>query len=275
MLRNTAQVVPASRRHILILDEQRDIAKAFVSLFEAMEGFAVHTSETARQARGLVGRHSIDLAIVDLTDFRDADARIQAIRAWRAEGYAFPLLATSARDYLGFSTEVLDAGADDFLRKPYLFSEMRARIRRQLERRPTSPHQPSCTAGVRLPQDEFTFAGARITPDLIVRFPNGHTATLTPKLAGMLHELHQHTGTLLLKSHLVHAVWGADANVNSASVNQYLHLLRKLFCAGGIDLRDHITPELKLGWRIGATAHTPQPPIRTAHAPATNHCRPG
>ena len=64
----------------------------------------------------------------------------------------------------------------------------------------------------------------------------------------------RHAGTLLLKENLIHAVWGADANTNSTSVHQYLHVLRKLYRDNGIDLSAVVSAESKVGWRI-ATQH--------------------
>lgn len=212
--------MPPSRRHVLLVEEHRDIRTAFVSLFETLGGYTVHLAEQTREALGIIGRRTVDLAVVDLSEPAEFAERLSMIQSWRTDGRTFPVIVTSAQDYLGLSNEALEAGADDFLRKPYLFGDMRARIKRQLERRLDTPPTNARVDGIALPHRPFDFAGATITPDLLIRFPNGFTSTLTAKQLGILCELRAHTGTLLLKENLVYAVWGADANVNSASVHQ-------------------------------------------------------
>lgn len=244
--------MPPSRRHILLVEAHRDIRTAFVSLFETLGGYTLHLAEQTREALGIIGRGTVDLAVVDLSEPAEFAERLSMIQSWRTDGRTFPVIVTSAQDYLGLSNEALEAGADDFLRKPYLFGEMRARIKRQLERRLDTPPTNARVDGIALPHRPFDFAGATITPDLLIRFPNGFTSTLTAKQLGILSELRAHAGTLLLKEKLVYSVWGVDANVNSASVHQYIHVLRKLYRDGGIDLRSFITPENKVGWRIAA-----------------------
>ena len=127
--------------------------------------------------------------------------------------------------------------------------------------------------GVSLPERPFVFAGATISPDLQISFPNGHVARLKPKELGILREFSTHAGGLLLKEKLVYAAWGVDANVNSTSVHQYLHLLRRLYRDGGIDLNAFITPESKVGWRITSDSVSPEPLPSSAHDKPTRHPR--
>lgn len=239
-----------SRRHILLVEEHPDVRAAFTALFESLYDYALHIATGSRDALGFTGRKSIDLAVVDLTHHPEARTRLEMIRTWRRDGLAFPVIATSAQDYDGLSIESFEAGADDFLRKPYLFSEMRARIQRQLARRLNSSSQVPRVAGVVLPEEPFMFARASISPDLQIEFPNGATSKISAKQLGILREFREHAGDLLLKEKLVYAVWGADANVNSTSVHQYVHLLRKLYRDGGVDLNAYVVPESKAGWRI-------------------------
>ncbi len=249
--------MPSSRRHILLVEEHRDICTAYVALFQELCDYALHAVGRAQDALGLTGRRRIDLAIVDLTQAGEVQARLEMIRSWRAEGMTFPVIATCAQDYDGLSIQTFEAGADDFLRKPYSFGEMHARIQRHIERRSNAPPSSTRVDGVILPTEPFTFAGAIISPDMQVTFPNGRSFRLSAKQVGILRELYLHSGTLILKDKLIYAAWGADANTNSASVHQYLHVLRKLFREGGVDLNLYVTPESKVGWRIAARATAP------------------
>ena len=249
-VRATVAPMPTSRRHLLLLDAHREIRAAFAAYFRDLHDHALHLVADSREARGLVARQAIDLAVVDLAPEPALTTRLDLIREWRGEGLDLPVLVTSAQDYDALTLQVFEAGADDFLRKPYLFPELHARIRRHLARRTGDVRRPLRVDGVTLPEEPFSFAGATVHPDLRITFPNGHTCRLGPKHVGILREFARHTGTLLLKEQLVQSVWGADANLNSGSVHQYVHLLRKLYREGGVDLRTFVAPESKAGWRI-------------------------
>lgn len=242
--------MPKSRRHILLVEEHRDIRTAFVALFESVYDYALHVATEARDAVGITGRQDVDVAVVDLAHGAELSARLAMIRGWRRDGLSFPVIATSPHDYDDLVVETFEAGGDDFLRKPYLFSELRARIQRQLARHLNPANRIVRIDGVALPKEPFVFAGATITPDMRIMFPDGSVSRLSAKHVGMLREFSLHAGTLLLREKLIHAVWGADANTNSTSVHQYLHILRKLYRDRNVDLSAFVIPESKAGWRI-------------------------
>lgn len=242
--------MPKSRRHILLLEEHPDIRSAFAALFESVYDFALHVATEARDAIGIIGRQNVDVAVVDLAHGTELTARFDMIRAWRRDGLEFPVITTSAYHHDDLIVEIFAAGGDDFLRKPYLFSELRARIQRQLARYLNPAPRIARIDGVALPTEPFVFGGALITPDMHITFPNGSGGGLGAKHVGVLRELSRHSGTLLLKEKLIHAVWGADANTNSTSVHQYLHVLRKIYRDGGVDLNAFVTPASKAGWRL-------------------------
>lgn len=248
-----------SRRHILLLEESRDVRLAFTALFAAVYDYALHATASVKEAKGLIGRQSVDVAVIDLGFGPELSARLHMIRSWRTDGEEFPIIAIAANDYEGLSIEALSAGADDFVRKPFRFSEMAARIERHVARgRGSSSRRPRLD-GVRLPPASFEFAGAMIHPDLRVNFPDGSAVQLTAKQVGILQEFARHAGSLVLRNDLIQSVWGADANPNSKSLDQYLYVLRRLFRAAGIDLTDYVTPVLRVGWRIAPQAAAVRP----------------
>ncbi len=238
-----------SRRHLLLLEDSRDIHLAFAAFFTTRE-FSVHVVTSTNEALGLTGRQSVDAAVVDLAYGAEISSRLQMIHAWREHGAGFPVIATSASDYEGLSIEALSAGADDFVRKPFHFDELAARIERQMKRSPDfSSRQPKLD-GFQLPNAAFNFAGALIHPDLRITLPDGRAEQLTPKLVGILYEFVRHRGGLVYRNELIHALWGADANTNCKSLDQYVYLLRKMFRESGVDLADYVTPAQRIGWRI-------------------------
>lgn len=248
-----------SRRHILLIEDNRDVRSALASFFGNGTDFVLHVATNLADAGGHAGRNFVDVVVFDLGQGPEMAARLDMIRSWRDGGVFAPIIATSAQTYDRLLVDTLDAGADDLLRKPYLFREMEAKIQRHLARRQSVAPFVRKADGVELPEQAFEFAGARISPDLRIYFPSGFDDRLNPKQLGILQELASHAGKLILKQDLIFAVWGKDANVNSASVNQYLHLLRRLYRAGGADLDRYITPESKVGWRISEDAVPPQP----------------
>jgi len=241
--------MPVSRRHILLLEDSKDVRSAFIALFE--QSYEVHVAGSIDQATGVVTRRAVDCAVIDVAQGAEARSRLKMLTAWRAAGIDVPIVMTSAVD--GLTVEALKLGADDFLRKPFNFAELDARVQKQLARGLTARGVVHRVDGVRLPQRPFDFGGATIHPDLRITFEK-ITRRIGAKHVGILREFAAHAGRLVLKEELVRAVWGADANTNSSSVHQYLHVLRKLYREAGVEFSEFVKPESKAGWRIGESA---------------------
>jgi DNA-binding response OmpR family regulator len=206
-------------------------------------------------ARDAFRRRSFDLAIVDLS-FGGRPAGLDSIRDWRAAGAPFPIIAISDIPQPALSVESLDAGADDFLRKPFHHEELLVRIRKLLGRgRPATVVRKA--GGVLIGRSEFAFGAATVTPDLTIRFPGGAEERIQPKQHGILKFFAEHAGGLVLKDELVKAVWGSDGGNSGHSVNQYVSKLRLLFSRHGLDLNRIVVSEPKAGWRIDARAAGP------------------
>lgn len=241
--------MPASRRHILLLEDSKDVRSAFMALFQL--SYEVHVADSIAHATGLVTRRAVDCAVIDIAQGAEARARLKMLTTWRDAGLDVPIVMTSAID--GWTVEALTLGADDFIRKPFNFAELEARVRKQLARGLVARLAAHRVDGVALPQRPFEFGRAIVHPDLRISFET-ITRRIGPKHVGILREFASRAGQLVLKEELVRAVWGADANVNSSSVHQYLHVLRKLYREGGIEFSEFVKPESKAGWRIDESA---------------------
>jgi DNA-binding response OmpR family regulator len=207
----------------------------------------------ADQARDAVRRRFFDLAIVDCS--HSSSAAVHLIRDWRQGGSEFPIIVLSDLPHPSLAVEVMAAGADDFLRKPYHHAELVARMGKLLTRRAgTSANPLRRTAGIALGSSSFIFGGSVVTPELIVRFPDGAEERLRPKQHGILKFFADRAGGLALKEELVREVWGTDGNQLSHSVNEYVSTLRRLFTAHGIDFNRLVVSEPKVGWRIDGAA---------------------
>src|SRR5258708_1629635 len=179
----------ASRRHILLLEDSKDVRSAFIALFE--QSYEVHVAGSNDQATGLITRRSVDCAIIDIAQGIEARARLKMISEWRAAGIDVPIVMTSAID--GLTVEALNLGADDFLRKPFNFAELDARVQKQLARGLTSRSAAHRVDGVSLPQQPFDFGGATIHPDLRISFEK-LTRRIGAKHVGILREFAAHAG---------------------------------------------------------------------------------
>lgn len=244
--------MPKSHRHVLLLEDNSELRSIFVSVFASRPELLVQSEGDRSTAEAYVRRRFVDVVILDLGAACDLRLRLNLIRQWRTQGHRFPIIVTASFAYDGLAAEVVELGADDFLRKPYLFDEMRARVLRHLARSLNAPpNSRRHIDGIEIPSERFKFAGATISPELLISFPNGYECRLSAKQMGIIVELSKHTGKLLLKADLVRRVWGNDGNPNSNSVNQYLYVLRRIFRSGGSDLDKVIMPENKAGWRVG------------------------
>lgn len=127
----TGAALPAARPRLLLVEDDDELAGMLVRLLSS-EGYAVTCTEDGQRAlhRGLVD--SFDVVVLD----RSLPARdgLEVLRAWRSRGVATPTLVLSARRTARDRVEGLDAGAEDYLAKPFDVGELLARLR-ALQRR--------------------------------------------------------------------------------------------------------------------------------------------
>jgi DNA-binding response OmpR family regulator len=201
-------------------------------------------------------RRSFDLAVVDLA-FAGRPLGLDSIRAWRTQGAEFPIIALSDLPQPALAVAALNAGSDDFLRKPFHHDELIARIGKLLGRREAAAPLRKA-GGVLLGRSDFGFGAATVTPDLMIRFPDGAQERIRPKQHGILKVFSDRAGTLVMKDELVRLVWGSDGNEAGHSVNEYVSTLRRLFLRHEVDFNRLVVSEPKAGWRIHSDAGPPE-----------------
>lgn len=199
---------------ILVVEDEERLAR-LISRVLKEEGYSVETETNGRAAlvRALSGGH--DLLVVDwmLPDL----SGVQLIRRLRTAEIATPALMLTARDQVEDRVEGLDAGADDYLPKPFAFPELLARIR-ALTRRPWAEGA-----------DKSILEAGDVTLDPVrhvVRHGN-ETVDLTAKEFALLATLLQRPGQVFTRSVLLDTVWGASAEVYTNVVDLYVSYLRK------------------------------------------------
>ncbi|MDX8031070.1 response regulator transcription factor [Lentzea sp. BCCO 10_0856] len=200
---------------LLVVDDDPDVRDSLRRSLE-FEGYEVTTAADGAEALPLV--HHADLAILDLM-MPNVDGS-EACRRLRAAGERLPVLMLTARDALGDKVTGLDAGADDYLVKPFALEELLARVRALLKqnRRRASPQT-------------LQFADLRMDPQAHEVVRGSERLDLTPTEFDLLAVFLGDPERLLTKKHLKHAVWGQDQGTNLLDV--YIGYLRRKTEAGG------------------------------------------
>lgn len=158
-------------------------------------------------------------------------------RELRKEGVSTPILILTARDTPRDVADGLDAGADDYLRKPFAFTELEARLRTIARRSAVPPHSV-------LRCEDLTFD---TTSKRVER--NGRAIQLTSREMAYLQYFMRNAGIVVTRSMLVNALWDRDADVSSNAVEVYVRRLRcKLETEG---LPRLITTIHGIGYRFG------------------------
>ena len=199
---------------ILIVEDEARLAR-LISRVLGEEGYAVETQENGRQALVLALAEEFDLLIVDW--MLPEMSGVQLVKRLRAAEVGTPAIMLTARDQIEDRVEGLDAGADDYLPKPFAFPELLARVR-ALTRRPWSEERE----GAILQAGDVTLDPVRH----VVRH-GGEIVDLTAKEFALLATLLQRPGQVFTRSVLLDTVWGGSPEVYANVVDVYVSYLRK------------------------------------------------
>ena len=178
---------------ILIVDDEPSIIGTVAPLLRA-RGYDVFSAMSGRAALEAVERDKPDLIVLDL-GLPDIDG-VEVCRQVR-QTLSVPILVLSARGAEGDKVRALDAGADDYVTKPFGAEELLARIRAGLRREnPSPPSEPIVRGDLIIDRERFR----------VVR--GGEDVRLTPKEFELLTFLAQHPGRVLTHRTILKAIWG-------------------------------------------------------------------
>jgi DNA-binding response OmpR family regulator len=182
---------------ILVVEDDDAIASGLVRVLES-QGYAPRRVGRGRAALELAGH--VQLVMLDL-GLPDIDG-IDVCRRLRRAHPALPILILSARDQELDVVAGLDAGADDYLVKPFRLSELLARIRSQLRRRTASADR----------REDAPLTAGGVSVDLAARraVVDGHEIELRPREFDLLALLVQEAGRAVTRERLMHDVWDTD-----------------------------------------------------------------
>ncbi|HEX6356632.1 response regulator transcription factor [Actinophytocola sp.] len=197
---------------VLVVDDDSGVRESLARSLE-FEGYEVDTAADGAEAlRLVVAPHRPDLAILDLM-MPNVDG-LETCRRLRAAGDRMPVLMLTARDGLGDRVTGLDAGADDYLVKPFALEELLARVRALLKQNRVE----------QVPR-VLRFADLWLDPTTREVSRAGFPIDLTPTEFELLTAFLTAPGKVLTRNHLRHAVWGHDPDTKSLDV--YIGYLRR------------------------------------------------
>ena len=213
---------------MLVVDDDERVATALRRAL-ALEGFVVRVVGTGVGALDEVAGWRPDLLVLDV-GLPDLNGRAVAARL-RAAGDAVPICILSARDEVDDRVAGLQAGADDYLVKPFAVEELVARLRALLRRAPAAATPPPAeTARV-----EDAIAVGDLQVDVAGRRARRgeRELELTRREFELLAELARNRGVVLSRERLLEGVWGYDFPTDGNVVDVFVSYLRRKLEAGG------------------------------------------
>jgi two-component system response regulator MprA len=208
--------------HVLVTDDERSVRSA-VRRALTLEGYRVSEAEDGAEALSSISRDRPDALVLDVM-MPELDG-LQVCRALRDSGDALPVLMLTARDEIDQRVRGLDAGADDYLVKPFALEELLARLRALLRRS--------------VPDDGgvLRFEELELDLNLYEARVSGASVRLTRTEFGLLELFLRHPRQVLPRSMINERVWGYDFGPGSNSLGVYVgYLRRKLSDAGAREL---------------------------------------
>jgi len=208
--------IVAERRNILVVDDEPQITRVLKTTLSS-QGYAIRTASDGDEALQVMKEWTPDLLITDLG--MPHMNGLELCRHVRAKS-PLPIIVLSVKGEEKIKVDALDAGADDYVTKPFSVNELLARVRAAL-RRVAAGQQPS--------SEVIELGGFRIDPELHSVQLGGRDVHLTPKEFELLVYLARHPGKVITHRVLLAAIWGE----NSVEQPEYLrvfvgHLRKKL-----------------------------------------------
>ena len=220
---------------VLVVEDEPEIRRILRATL-GLEGYRVVESATGRRGSIDAGTHKPDLAIVDLA-LPDIDG-IEVIRRIR-EWSPMPIIVLSARVQERSKIDALDAGADDYVTKPFGVGELLARVRAALRGALRS------AAGTPI----LRFGNAIVDLEKRVASRDGATVRLTPIEFRLLATLAKHPGMVVTHRQLLTQVWGPTHAADTHYLRIYMKQLRDKLEADPVRPR-HLLTETGIGYRM-------------------------
>ena len=200
---------------VLVVEDDPQLVRALVINMQARR-YGVDAAPDGATALRLAAAHRPDVVMLDLglPDMDGVDV-IRALRGWTR----VPILVLSARQASDEKVAALDAGADDYITKPFNMNELLARLRAAVRRTEDAPLVPEATV---VETAEFS---VDLFAKKVVR--GGHDVRLTPTEWHLLEILITNPGKLITQKHLLQEVWGVTQSNKTNYLRVYMAQLRR------------------------------------------------
>jgi two-component system KDP operon response regulator KdpE len=219
---------------VLVVDDDPALVRALDMNLRA-RGYQVHAAGTGAGALRLAATHAPDAVVLDLgLPDMDGSEVIAGLRGWTD----VPILVLSAREQSRQKVAALDAGADDYVVKPFGMEELLARLRAAIRRGTPAPPEPTVIT------ESFTIdlSAGRVTAD-------GRDVKLTPTEWHLLEVLARHPGKVLEHGRLLTEVWGPAYREQANYLRVYMATLRRKLEPDAAHPR-HLLTEAGRGYRF-------------------------
>lgn len=221
---------------ILVVDDEAPIRR-LLRVGLTTEGYVVREAADAAEAVASLAEEKPDVIILDLglPDVQGHDL----LTGWRASGLELPVIILSSRTDETGIVQALEAGADDYVTKPFGVAELAARVRVALRHR------------LQQQGERPIFQVGDLSVDLVKRIVKvgGRDVALSPKEYDILRLMVQHAGKVLTHQHILRQVWGGSADVQYLRV--YVRQLRQKIELSP-DQPQYILTETGVGYRLRA-----------------------
>ena len=198
---------------VLVAEDDRSVRESLVMALE-LEGYTVCPTTDGEKALTAVDEFKPDVLILDVM-MPTVDG-LTVCRRLRARKVMTPILVLTARDQVADRVSGLDAGADDYVVKPFSLDELLARLRALLRRNHGEAEEPELVVG-----------DLRLDPLRRIVTRGDRTIDLTKTEFDLLQLLMEHAGIVLSRDQIYEHIWGFDFETGSRSLDVYIGYLRR------------------------------------------------
>jgi len=200
---------------ILVVEDEKKMA-GFLKKGLAEAGYSVDVAESGETAEALVSEFDYDLIVLDV--MLPDENGLDTARHLRRDGFSGPILMLTALSGTSSKVTGLDAGADDYLTKPFAFEELLARIRALARRR---------LSGASAESGSLRVADLELHPLSRTARRAGSEISLTPREFALLEYLMRNANRVVTRTQILENVWDVRFDNNSNVIDVYINMLRK------------------------------------------------
>jgi DNA-binding response OmpR family regulator len=218
---------------ILIVEDDPELAHLISDQLESA-GMLTQVHHRAANVSRYLHNNFANLMLLDIN--LPDQSGFSLVETLKSENIDLPIIFLTGNDNETDRIKGLEMGGDDYITKPFSFSELVARINAVLRRAETSK-DTKVTKNASVSEDPFDFQGATVYPDrLEIGFPDGESEVIGRKELGILSFLNANPNTVITRRTLIHGVWGIHADVRSRSLDQYIVKVRGVYTRHGLNL---------------------------------------